>query len=64
MNSASYDLTSHTPLYVSAAEFTLTDIATNTYIENWDITNQKLGFENTQFSIEKLRLHGGKQEGV
>ncbi|MEG3223909.1 aldose 1-epimerase family protein, partial [Vibrio gigantis] len=40
------------------------DIATNTYIENWDITNQKLGFENTQFSIEKLRLHGGKQEGV
>ncbi|MEG3223822.1 aldose 1-epimerase family protein [Vibrio gigantis] len=57
-------LTFITPLYVSAAEFTLTDIATNTYIENWDITNQKLGFENTQFSIEKLRLHGGKQEGV
>lgn len=57
-------LTFFTPLYVSAAEFTLTDIATNTYIENWDITNQKLGFENTPFSIEKLRLHGGKQEGV
>ena len=57
-------LTFITPLYVSAAEFTLTDTATNTYIENWDITNQKLGFENTQFSIEKLRLHGGKQEGV
>ncbi|MBF4366275.1 DUF4432 family protein, partial [Vibrio anguillarum] len=57
-------LTFITPLYVSAAEFTLTDIATNTYIENWDVTNQKLGFENTQFSIEKIRLHGGKQEGV
>lgn len=57
-------LTIGLPLYASAAEFTLTDIATNTYVDNWQITNQELGFENTKFSVEKVRLHGGKQEGV
>lgn len=57
-------LTLVAPLYATAAEFTLTDTATNTYVENWEITNQKLGFGNIPFSIEKVRLHGGKQEGV
>jgi len=39
-------LTLVAPLYATAAEFTLTDTATNTYVENWEITNQKLGFGN------------------
>ncbi len=44
-------LTLVAPLYATAAEFTLTDTATNTYVENWEITNQKLGFGNIPFSI-------------
>lgn len=58
-------LTLLSPFCVSAAEFTLADAATNTYVESWKMTNQQLGFDSkTPFSIEKIRLHGGKQEGV
>lgn len=53
------------PLYVNAAEFVLTDASTNTYLGDWKVTNQDLGFKSaTPFSVEKKQLHGGKQAGV
>ncbi|RQW62684.1 aldose 1-epimerase family protein [Vibrio viridaestus] len=53
------------PFTVSAAEFVLTDTANNTYVENWKVSNDSLKMTSkAPFSIEKKRLHGGKQEGV
>ncbi|CAM3746611.1 hypothetical protein VA7868_03353 [Vibrio aerogenes CECT 7868] len=51
------------PYFVNAAQFTLTDAATNTDVGNWKITNSNLGI-NAPFSVEKIQLHGGKQTGV
>jgi len=51
--------------YVSAAEFVLTDASTNTYVADWNVSADSLGMTSTTpFSVEKKRLHGGKQEGV
>ena len=51
------------PYFAHAAQFTLTDAATNTDVGHWKITNSELGID-TPFSIEKIQLHGGKQAGV
>lgn len=48
-----------------AAEFVLTDAATGRDVGNWQVSSKSLGIDAaTPFSIEKRRLHGGKQEGV
>lgn len=53
------------PCYAQSAEFTLTDTTSNTYLDHWKIDNTQLGIHSkAPFSIEKMRLHGGKQEGV
>jgi hypothetical protein len=53
------------PMYAHAAQFILTDTATNTDVGNWKITNTDIGAKTaTPFSVEKKSLHGGKQTGV
>ena len=48
-----------------AAEFVLTDAASGRDVGNWQVSSKSLGIQTaTPFSIEKRRLHGGKQEGV
>lgn len=48
-----------------AAEFTLTNAHTGEDVGNWQISSESLGFNSdTPFSVEKRRLHGGKQLGV
>lgn len=43
----------------------LTDVATETYVENFSITNEDLAIESRQpFSITKRRLRGGMSDGV
>ncbi len=52
-------------LAANAAEFTLTDAVLGTDVGNWKVTNKTLGFtDGSVFSIEKRKLHGGKQTGV
>ncbi|HGY9609271.1 aldose 1-epimerase family protein [Vibrio harveyi] len=54
-----------TTLPVSSAEFVLTNSALNQDVGDWKMTNRSLGFNpDLPFSIEKKRLHGGKQFGV
>lgn len=51
--------------YASSAEFVLTDAATNTYVDSWNVSSDSLGMKSgAKFTVEKKRLHGGKQEGV
>ena len=53
------------PLSVGAAEFLLTDSALSMDIGNWKVTSESLAYTtDTPFSVEKRRLHGGKQFGV
>ncbi len=48
-----------------AAEFTLIDAKAGVDVGNWKVSSQSLGIKSkAKFSIEKKRLHGGKQEGV
>ena len=48
-----------------AAEFLLTDSQQGLDVGDWKITSDKLGIKSpVPFSIEKKRLHGGRQEGV
>ncbi len=48
-----------------ANEFILTDSHAGTDVGNWKVTSEELGIEGpTPFSIEKKRLHGGRQQGV
>ena len=48
-----------------AAEFLLTDAQQGLDVGDWKITSDKLGIKSpVPFSIEKKRLHGGRQEGV
>lgn len=50
---------------IQAAEFVLTDVLSGTDVGNWKITSEQLGIESkTPFTVEKKRLHGGRQEGV
>lgn len=50
---------------VNAAEFVLTDAASGTDVGNWKITSEQLGIKSAKpFTVEKKRLHGGRQEGV
>lgn len=47
-----------------AAEFLLTDSQQGLDVGDWKITSDKLGIKSpAPFSIEKKRLHGGRQEG-
>jgi hypothetical protein len=46
-------------------EFVLTDSTAGTDVGNWKINSGELGIEApAPFSIEKKRLHGGRQQGV
>ncbi len=48
-----------------AAEFLLTDSQQGLDVGDWKITSEKLGIKSpVPFTIEKKRLHGGRQEGV
>ena len=48
-----------------AAEFLLTDSQQGLDVGDWKISSDKLGIKSqVPFSIEKKRLHGGRQEGV
>lgn len=50
---------------VSSAEFVLTNSALNQDVGDWEMTSRSLSFNpDLPFSIEKKRLHGGKQFGV
>ncbi|MHA2826254.1 aldose 1-epimerase family protein [Vibrio harveyi] len=54
-----------TTLPVSSAEFVLTNSALNQDVGDWKMASRSLGFNpDLPFSIEKKRLHGGKQFGV
>ncbi|MDV6251139.1 aldose 1-epimerase family protein [Vibrio sp. EA2] len=54
-----------TTMNVHAAEFVLTDSAKGQDVGDWQVTNESLEMKSdTPFSIEKRRLHGGKQMGV
>jgi hypothetical protein len=54
-----------TTLPVSSAEFVLTNSVLNQDVGGWKVTSRSLGFNpDLPFSIEKKRLHGGKQFGV
>lgn len=46
-----------------AKDYVLTDTDTNTAVGNWRITNHNLSIP-VPFSVEKVTLHGGKQEGT
>lgn len=44
---------------------TLTSVAQNIHADAWQITNRELDLKTkTPWSVKKLTLHGGKQEGV
>lgn len=48
-----------------AAEFVLTNSASGEDVGDWQVSSQSLGLQSsTPFSVEKRRLHGGKQLGV
>ena len=48
-----------------AAEFVLSDATTGSDVGNWKVSSESLGIQSkTPFTLEKRRLHGGKQEGV
>jgi len=48
-----------------AAEFVLMDSTLSMDVGDWKVTSQSLGYAtNVPFSVEKRRLHGGKQFGV
>lgn len=50
---------------VQAAEFVLSDATTGSDVGNWKVSSESLGIQSkTPFTLEKRRLHGGKQEGV
>ncbi|MCF7483002.1 aldose 1-epimerase family protein [Vibrio sp. J1-1] len=54
-----------TTINVHAAEFVLTDSAKGQDVGDWQVTSDSLKMKSdTPFSIEKRRLHGGKQMGV
>ncbi len=43
----------------------LTSVRDGIHIDSWRVTSRELGLEGrAAFSVEKLTLHGGKQEGV
>jgi hypothetical protein len=43
---------------------TLISASQNVYIEKWEITGKKVTAKSPRWSVRKLTLHGGKQEGV
>jgi hypothetical protein len=44
---------------------TLTSVARNIHLDAWQISNRELALKTkSQWSVKKLTLHGGKQEGV
>ncbi|RCS69122.1 aldose 1-epimerase family protein [Vibrio casei] len=50
---------------IQAAEFVLTDSTKGTDVGDWQVSNSSLGLKSDDhFSVEKRRLHGGKQLGV
>lgn len=57
-------MTSHQPLSQNHIKsFTLTSALYNIEVGNWKINNHTLNIQDTEFSIEQICLHGGKQEG-
>ncbi|MDO2948955.1 aldose 1-epimerase family protein [Aeromonas simiae] len=52
-------------LPLQAANFVLVDTAQGLDVGNWKVSSDSLGIKSKiPFSIEKKRLHGGRQEGV
>lgn len=52
-------------LSAQAAEFVLSDATTGSDVGDWKVSSESLGIQSkTPFTLEKRRLHGGKQEGV
>lgn len=50
---------------MQAAEFLLTDSEAGTDIGDWKVSSEDLSVESANpFSIEKRRIHGGRQQGV
>src|SRR5206468_848907 len=44
---------------------TLTSVARNIHLDNWEITHRDVDLKTqSQWSVRKYTLHGGKQEGV
>src|SRR5262245_42594507 len=44
---------------------TLTSVARNLHVDAWQITHRDVDLKTAaQWSVQKLTLHGGKQEGV
>jgi len=51
--------------HVCSAEFLLMDSNSSLDVGNWKVTSDSLGYKTgVPFSVEKRRLHGGKQIGV
>ncbi|XAW87672.1 DUF4432 family protein [Vibrio sp. CDRSL-10 TSBA] len=58
-------LLSLSAMNTQAAEFVLTNSASGEDVGDWQVSSQSLGLQSsTPFSVEKRRLHGGKQLGV
>lgn len=54
-----------TSMSTQAVEFVLTESSSGQDVGNWQVSSQSLGIKtDTAFSLEKRRLHGGKQQGV
>ena len=52
-------------LSAQAAEFVLSDATTGSDVGDWKVSSDSLGIQSkSPFTLEKRRLHGGKQEGV
>jgi hypothetical protein len=43
---------------------TLISVSQNVHLEKWEITGKKVTVKSPRWSVRKLTLHGGKQEGV
>ncbi len=49
----------------TAFQKTLTSVARNIHLDSWQISNRELDLKTkSAWSVKKLTLHGGKQEGV
>ncbi|GAA4501995.1 aldose 1-epimerase family protein [Pseudaeromonas paramecii] len=54
-----------TSVSTQAVEFVLTDATSGQDVGNWQVSSDSLGLKtDAPFTLEKRRLHGGKQEGV
>lgn len=54
-----------TSVSTQAVEFVLTEATSGQDVGNWQVSSDSLGLKtDAPFTLEKRRLHGGKQEGV